>query len=236
MKAVAHPPVCMDTHRSYEPDALRRDLAARLPPALARLDQPLSEPETARIVAYLVELARWNRAYNLTAITDAAGMIERHVLDSLTLRPYLRGQRILDAGTGAGLPGVLLAMVEPSRHFVLLDSAGKKIRFLRHVARTLRLENVEPVQARLEAWRPATPPDEIIARALAPLSQLVAWLSPWLAGGARLLAMKGPAGRDEAETLPDRYRVRIESTGWAGSTAERLIIEVCSRDRAATTT
>jgi 16S rRNA (guanine527-N7)-methyltransferase len=206
-----------------------RVLASQLPAALARLGQPLPENAEARIADYLAELLRWNRAYNLTAVRDPREMIERHVLDSLSIRPYLRGRRVLDAGTGAGLPGVILAIAEPERRFVLLDSAGKKVRFLRHIVRTLGLTGVEPVQARLESWRPDVPPDEIVARALAPLPRLVEWLSPWLHGGARLLAMKGPAGRDEAAQLSAAYAVAIEAVGWPGAGAERLLVDVRCR-------
>lgn len=216
---------------SPSPDALRRELAERLPAGLARLRRSLPAGAEARIIDYLVELARWNRAYNLTAVTEPAELVERHVLDSLSIRPHLRGRCILDAGTGPGLPGAILAIAEPERRFVLLDSAGKKIRFLRHVARTLALDNVEPVQARLESWQPETPPDEIVARALAPLPRLVQWLSPWLDRGARLLAMKGPAGRDEAAALPGAYAVNIETVGWQGADAERLLVDVRCRGR-----
>jgi 16S rRNA (guanine527-N7)-methyltransferase len=216
----------MAPNPSPSPDALRRELAERLPAGLARLGQSLPAGAEARIIDYLVELARWNRAYNLTAVTEPAELVERHVLDSLSIRPHLRGRCILDAGTGPGLPGAILAIAEPGRRFVLLDSAGKKIRFLRHVARTLALDNVEPVQARLESWQPENPPDEIVARALAPLPRLVQWVSPWLDRGARLLAMKGPAGRDEAVALPAGYSVAIEPVAWPDAEAERFVIEV----------
>lgn len=210
-------------------EALRAGLRQRLPAALARVGQTLPEAASARLVDYLVELHRWNRAYNLTAVTDPDGMIERHVLDSLAVRPWLAGARVLDAGTGAGLPGVVLAIAEPQRHFVLVDSAGKKIRFLRNVVRRLDLANVEPVQSRLESLSLDPPPDDIVARALAPLPRLIDWLAPWLDRGARLLAMKGPRAVAEAADVPEEYRVEIHPLNWPGADTERRLVIVRRR-------
>ena len=188
----------------------------RLATGLESLGQSLTAAQIDAMMDYLAELVRWNKAYNLTAVTDPAEMIDRHLIDSLSIRTFLDGKRILDAGTGAGLPGLVLAIAEPGRHFILVDSNGKKIRFLRHIARTLGLENIEPVQARLESLELERAPDEIVARALAPLARLVEWHAPWLARGARLLAMKGRLEEAERVAVPDAYNVEVHTLEHAG--------------------
>lgn len=208
-----------------EADSLRR----RLDEGRHALGQPTDADTSARMFRYLEELARWSGAYNLTAVTEPGEMVDRHLVDSLSIRPFLQGRRVLDAGTGAGLPGVVLAIVEPDRHFILVDSNGKKIRFLRHIKRSLELDNIEPIQARVETLSLDPPPDEIIARALAPLPRLVEWLSPWLATGARLLAMKAEIGESERAGVGDAYNVAIEPLSWPGQTANRSLAIVESR-------
>ncbi|MDT8450959.1 MAG: 16S rRNA (guanine(527)-N(7))-methyltransferase RsmG [Wenzhouxiangellaceae bacterium] len=200
-------------------DRIRR----RLDRGLAQLGQDLDDRQRERLVAYLAGLARWNRAYNLTAVDDPMEMVDRHIIDSLSVRPFLRGRRILDAGTGAGLPGVVLAIADPGRHFILADGNNKKIRFLRHIRRSLGLDNIEPVRARVESLELDPPPDEIVARALAPLVRLVEWLGPWLDSGARLLAMKGKLEESERTALPGAYNVELVQLEWPGQRGARCL-------------
>jgi len=199
--------------------------------ALERLGEPLPSGAAERLIAYVSELRRWNRAYNLTAVTDQRAIIDRHLIESLSLRPYLNGRRILDAGTGAGLPGVVLAIAEPERDFILVDSNGKKIRFLRHVQRALGMANVDPVQARLETLTLDPPPDEIVSRAFAPLARQAEWLAPMISKGARLLAMKGAVETAELDQVPDAYNVRLEILDGTGSAARRSLVIVTSGER-----
>jgi len=184
---------------------MRKQLAA----GLENLGQTLAPEQVEAMLDYLVELVRWNNAYNLTAVTGPLEMVDRHIIDSLSIRPFIEGRRVLDAGTGAGLPGVVLAIAEPQRHFILVDSNGKKVRFLRHIKRMLGLANIEPIHARLEALDLDPPPDEIVARALAPLARLVEWHARWLQRGARLLAMKGRLEDSERSAVPGAYNVRL---------------------------
>jgi 16S rRNA (guanine527-N7)-methyltransferase len=173
----------------------------------ARLDEARKD----RLLDYLALLSRWNRAYNLTAVDEPNAMVDRHLVDSLSILPWIEGDEIVDAGTGAGLPGVVLAIACPDKHFVLVDSNGKKVRFLRQVRRELGLDNIEPVHARLEEFVPERAPDQVVARALAPLPRLVEQLGRLLAGGATLLAMKGRLEDDECAAVADAYNVeRIE--------------------------
>ncbi len=204
-------------------------VARRLDAGLAALGQAIPEDARDRLVAYLGELVRWNAAYNLTALKDPLEMVERHVVDSLSLRPHLDGTRILDAGTGAGLPGLVLAIVEPDRRFILVDSNGKKVRFLRHVQRTLGLANVEPIHGRLEDLAIDPPPDELTARALAPLPRLVEWLAPWIDAGAPLKAMKADLDPAERDALPDKYSLEVRPLAWPGQSAARTLAVVRRR-------
>lgn len=201
-------------------------LDGQLEAGLDALGIELDADRRERMLAYLALLGRWNRAYNLTAVEDAPAMVDRHLLDSLSILPWLTGTRILDAGTGAGLPGVVLAIARPESHFVLVDSNGKKVRFLRQVRRELGLANIEPVQARIEDLDPEPVPAVVVARALAPLPRLVAQLEPLLARGARLLAMKGRLAQSECAGVEDAYNVERIELEVPGTDAVRSLVMV----------
>jgi 16S rRNA (guanine527-N7)-methyltransferase len=176
-----------------ETDPLARTLSQG---ALA-LGLALSEAQRDRLLGFLDLLQRWNRVYNLTAVRDPAAMVSHHLLDSLSLAPYLRGDSILDLGTGAGLPGLPLAIVDPRRRFWLLDSNGKKVRFVRQVVLELGLGNVEPVHSRIESYRPARKFSTIVTRAVASVAQIHAQALPLLERPGLLLIMKGRYPADE---------------------------------------
>lgn len=173
----------------------------------ALLGRKLSAFESDQMLAYLALLQRWNGAYNLTAIRDTAEMVTRHLLDSLSMWPWVTDGPVLDAGTGAGLPGVPLAILRPDLQFTLLDSAGKKIRFLRQVKRELGLDNINPLQARLETHLPPQPYGIIISRAFSSLQNFAAASRQLMGASTRLLAMKGRDPVDEREALPGWIKV-----------------------------
>lgn len=203
-------------------EALARELANGIE-AMA-----LAVPAEAqrRMLAFVMLLAKWNRTFNLTAIDDPAQMVGRHLLDSLAILPYLRGPRVLDIGTGAGLPGIPLALARPADRFVLLDSSGKKTRFVTQAIAELGLDNVEVVQARIAEYRPASVFDCVISRAFGSLAELLAAAGGLLAPGGRLLAMKGKAWREETDPLPAGSLIaahRFEVPGVAG---ERYLVEL----------
>jgi 16S rRNA (guanine527-N7)-methyltransferase len=187
-------------------------MAQRLVHDAAALGVALTEHDAARLRQLLEELAHWNRRFNLTGITDPDGMVSHHVLDSLAVHRYLHGASIADVGTGAGFPGLPLALVNPERRFTLIDSNGKKIRFVSHAVRTLGLMNVEPLQARAEALRPERPFDIVLARAFAPLPELLATVAPLCGSGTRVLAMKGKWPQDELDAVPPSWRVAESHT------------------------
>jgi 16S rRNA (guanine527-N7)-methyltransferase len=181
----------------------------------------LADASARAAVAYLRELERWNTAYNLTAVRDAEAMLVRHVLDSLAVLPCVHGPRVLDAGTGAGLPGIPLALAAPALDFTLIDSGSKKVRFLRHVVALLGMENVRVVHARLEDYPAGAGFDTVVARALAPLPRLLELLGPLCAPGGRILAMMGRRPDDELQSLAPGWDATVSRLAVPGLEAER---------------
>ena len=173
----------------------------------AELGVALGAADAARLLTLLDELASWNRRYNLTAIRDPAAMVTQHLLDSLAVSPDLAGARVADVGTGAGFPGLPLAVANPGREFTLIDATAKKIRFVSHAAQLLKLTNVRPLQARVESLKPALPFDTVVARAFAPLPRLLAQVAGLCGAQSRVLAMKGKRPDAELAALPPHWRV-----------------------------
>ncbi|MCP5153456.1 MAG: 16S rRNA (guanine(527)-N(7))-methyltransferase RsmG [Ectothiorhodospiraceae bacterium] len=163
-----------------------------------------------RLVAYVRLLERWNAAYNLTAVRDPVEMVSRHLLDSLTVLDQVRGPRVLDVGSGAGLPGIVLAVARPALAVTLLDSVGKKVRFLEQARLELRLDNVTPVQARVEAYRPPAPFQTVVSRAALALGPLWRAARGLLVPGGRLVAMKARLDAAETAELDDVAWTSIE--------------------------
>lgn len=165
-------------------------------------------PEAAtRLGGYLALLERWNHAYNLTAVRDPEAMVVRHVLDSLSILPWLAGPQVLDVGSGAGLPGIPLAIARPDHRFCLVDSNGKRTRFLNQVVAELRLKNVGVARSRIEDYQPDTLFDSVVSRAFSTLADLVVDAGRLCAPAGRLLAMKGVFPDDELVRLPPGYAV-----------------------------
>jgi 16S rRNA (guanine527-N7)-methyltransferase len=167
----------------------------------------LTEHDAARLLLLLDELERWNRTYNLTAITRREDMVTHHLLDSLAVQADLHGSSVADVGTGAGFPGLPLAVLNPERRFTLIDSAGKKIRFVNHAAHALGLTNVVGVHARAESMHPEQPFDTVVTRAFAALPEMLKKVAPLCGPETRVLAMKGKWPREELTGLPPEWRV-----------------------------
>lgn len=183
------------------------DETQRIIDGAVRLGVVIDAVQAATLSRLLDELGRWNRTYNLTAVTARHEMITHHLLDSLSVTPHLHGACIADVGTGAGFPGLPLAVAQPQRRFTLLDSNGKKVRFVAHAARTLGLGNVEALQARAGEWVPPAPFDTVVARAFAPLPDLVAQVAALCSPDTRVLAMKGRRDPAERAGLPAGWRI-----------------------------
>ena len=203
------------------PVALREDLESGLH-ALG-LAPALSEP----LLAYLALLERWNQTYNLTAIRDPREMVTRHLLDSLAMHPFAKAGTLADLGTGPGLPGIPLAIAHPALQVTLVESNGKKARFLREAVRTLQLSNARVAESRIEALDLPAAFDAITARALATLPLILELGGHLLKPRGRLLAMKGALPTDEIAALPPGWRVeRIEPLDVPGLSAERHLVVV----------
>ena len=192
--------------------------------AAAALSVALTEHDAARLLRLLEELARWNRRFNLTAITDRADMVTHHLLDSLAVHRHLQGVRIADVGTGAGFPGLPLALANPERRFTLIDSSGKKIRFVSHAAHLLGLMNVDTLQGRVETVRPEAPFDTVLARAFAALPSLVTAVAPLCGPRTHILALKGKWPKAEIDALPPLWRVESLPLSVPGLAEDRCLI------------
>ncbi|MGF6423654.1 16S rRNA (guanine527-N7)-methyltransferase [Lelliottia sp. 489] len=167
----------------------------------------LTDHQKNQLVAYVDMLNKWNKAYNLTSVRDPNEMLIRHILDSIVVAPYLQGERFIDVGTGPGLPGIPLSIVRPECQFTLLDSLGKRVRFLRQVQHELKINNIEPVQSRVEAFPSEPPFDGVISRAFASLNDMVSWCNHLPAQEGRFYALKGLVPEDEIAQLPVGYVV-----------------------------
>jgi 16S rRNA (guanine527-N7)-methyltransferase len=173
------------------------------------------------------ELEHGNSQFNLTAIRDRPGMLSKHVLDSLSLQPYLRGEAVADVGTGAGFPGLPLAIVNPRRRFTLIEATGKKARFVEQTAKALGAANVLVVHSRAENYRPLELFDTVVARALSSLADFVAYAGHLCAPGGRLLAMKGKRPDDEISALPRSFRaLAVHRLNVPGLIGERHLVEL----------
>ena len=206
------------------PDAAA--IEPRLDSALGRSNVRATATQCRALAEYVALLAKWNRTCNLTAVRDPFAMIGRHVLDSLTALDFLIGTRLLDAGTGAGLPGLVLAIVRPDVHCTLLDSVRKKTRFCAHAAMTLGLENVEIASERLAAHRPPYRYSTVISRAAFSVADLVAGARPILDAPGRIIAMKGPRPEAELDALDrEGLEARVETVeAGPGHPASTLVV------------
>ncbi|MBA1146652.1 16S rRNA (guanine(527)-N(7))-methyltransferase RsmG [Ectothiorhodospiraceae bacterium WFHF3C12] len=200
-------------------------VAARLASGLEALDLELPAGLPRRLLAYLGLLSRWNRAYNLSAIRDPEEMVTRHILDSLAVLPHVAGPRVLDVGTGAGLPGLVLALARPDWQLTLLDSNAKKVTFLRQARLELGIDNIHPEQARVERFAALGAFDTVISRAYGSLRLFYRQTAPLCAPGGRLVAMKGRLPQSEiAELADDEVTFRSHRLTVPGLEAERHVI------------
>ena len=195
------------SEREVENKRQLEELRDLLRDGVAELGLSLTPDKIDALLSYVALLDRWNKTYNLTAIRDRERIITHHLLDSLAITNFVEGPRVLDMGTGPGLPGIPLAIVLPETNFVLLDSNGKKTRFLVQAKSELGLSNVEVVHGRVEDYRPNDPFNTITARAFAALADMLDWSRHLCHANGRYLLMKGRLSQEEIGAIPEDFSV-----------------------------
>ncbi|MCW8093422.1 16S rRNA (guanine(527)-N(7))-methyltransferase RsmG [Alteromonas sp. ASW11-130] len=185
----------------------REELARELELGIDRLGFVISEEQHQTLLLFLEMLVKWNKAYNLTSVRDPKQMLQKHILDSLSVMPFVRGKRVIDVGTGPGLPGIPLAIVLPHIEFSLLDSLGKRVRFMKQVAHECKLGNIHPIQSRVEAHQPELLYDIVISRAFASLKDMLHWCQHLVDFEGRFLALKGQYPQQEIDEVSDYYHI-----------------------------
>ncbi len=179
-------------------------LTQQLSTLISKTQLVVSQEQIDLLIQYVELLNKWNKAYNLTSVRDPSEMLIKHIMDSLMVGEVLIGENFIDVGTGPGLPGIPLAILFPERNFVLLDSLGKRITFLRQVVFQLKLTNVTPVKARVEEYQGEQPFDGVLSRAFSSLNDMVSWCKHLITTEKGLFfALKGQYPQDEISQLPE---------------------------------
>ena len=188
----------------------------------------LSDQQIASLVDYVELLNKWNKAYNLTSVRDPEEMIIKHIMDSLMVGPLLEGKNFIDVGTGPGLPGIPLSIAYPEKNFILLDSLGKRITFLKQAIYQLSIKNATPVQSRVEQYHPEEPLDGVLSRAFSSLNDMVTWCDHLVSKDqGKFLALKGQFPQQEIDNLPNNIQMLKSHTIIVPQlNAERHLIEL----------
>ncbi|MDY4594835.1 MAG: 16S rRNA (guanine(527)-N(7))-methyltransferase RsmG [[Pasteurella] aerogenes] len=187
---------------------LEQQLAEKLNSLLKQTALLITDQQKQQLIDLVKLLNKWNKAYNLTSVRDPQEMLVKHILDSIVVSPYLQGERFIDVGTGPGLPGLPLAIVQPDKHFVLLDSLGKRISFIRNAIRELRLTNVIPILSRVEEYQPEDKFDGVLSRAFASLKDMTDWCHHLPKENGYFYALKGIYQEDEINELNEKYTIQ----------------------------
>ena len=182
--------------------AVDQALLATLQRALTNTNLTVTEQQADLLIRYVMMMDKWNKAYNLTSVRDPQQMVIKHLVDSVVVAPHLNGQRYIDVGTGPGLPGIPLAIMHPEKHFVLLDSLGKRVRFMKQVAFELGLKNIEPVQSRVEQYQSEIALDGVLSRAFASIKDMLHWCQHLVDSEGAFLALKGQYPEQEIAQMP----------------------------------
>jgi 16S rRNA (guanine527-N7)-methyltransferase len=200
--------------------------------ALKENNLALSDDKEQKLIAYLDLMQAWNRVFNLTTITEPRDMIYLHLIDSLVVQPFLSGDRLLDVGTGAGLPGIPLAIADPEKKWILLDKNNKKIRFLRQVIAELNLRNIEAIHSRSEDFHPKECFDSILSRAFGTICLFAQTSEHLLCPNGKLIAMKGKYPEQELDNMPDHFKLQdVMRLNIKGINIERHIIRIVKHKR-----
>lgn len=205
----------------------KTELHVKLAALCQQLPFEVTADKQAQLVEYVALLHKWNKAYNLTSVRDPNEMLVKHIVDSLAIGPYINGTRFIDVGTGPGLPGIPLAILYPEKHFTLLDTLGKRVRFMRQAIHQIGLENAVAVQSRVEQYIPSEPLDGVISRAFASLTDMLTWCHHLVDSNGRFFAMKGVYPEQELEDMPAKFMlVQSHQVDVPELQADRTIIEL----------
>ncbi|MWN05930.1 16S rRNA (guanine(527)-N(7))-methyltransferase RsmG [Gilliamella sp. Pas-s95] len=195
-------------------------LKKKLTSLIDQTDLSISESQIDQLIHYVEMLSKWNKTYNLTAVRDPSEMLVKHIMDSLVVSPYLTGKTFIDVGTGPGLPGVPLAIINPNKQFDLVDSLGKRIRFLKQVQFELKLTNINPIQSRIEEYNDKKF-DGVISRAFASLQDMLNWCKHLPDQNGSFYALKG----SDIDPIPDGFTLKQNiKLAIPGLDAERCLI------------
>ena len=202
-------------------------LESKLRQSVALFDFPVSEAQQGLLLDYLSMIHKWNKAYNLTSVRDPEAMLTKHIVDSIAVKPFLDGTRFIDVGTGPGLPGIPLAIVQPDAHFTLLDSLGKRVRFMKQCAHELKMTNIFPIQSRVEDHSPENVYDGVISRAFASIKDMLHWCEHLVDSEGAYFALKGQLPSEELSQVPDKFTVSsVESLSVPGLEGQRHLVVI----------
>ncbi|MBW0296145.1 16S rRNA (guanine(527)-N(7))-methyltransferase RsmG [Shewanella xiamenensis] len=182
-------------------------LSAQLEAYLAEINLPATAEQKKQLLDFVGMLNKWNKAYNLTSVRDPKIMLVRHIMDSLVVSKHLQGERFIDVGTGPGLPGIPLAIMNPDKTFVLLDSLGKRIRFQKQVAFELGIHNISSIESRVEAYQPEQKFDGVLSRAFASIHDMLTWCHHLPAEHGQFYALKGQLSDEEMQQIPAGFAI-----------------------------
>jgi 16S rRNA (guanine527-N7)-methyltransferase len=206
---------------------MSKNLSGHLQEALQVLNVSLTQQQQTELLSFVELLVKWNKVYNLTSVRDPLRMIDRHILDSLSILPFVHGSRIIDVGAGAGIPGIPLAIALPDRSYALVDSNRKKTRFMQQVKTEMALSQIDVIHSRIENYQPDELFDSVISRAFASLNQMALWSSHLLANGGKLLAMKGSYPEQEIAELANSFEIKaVQKIDYSGLDADRYLLEI----------
>jgi len=210
-----------------EQHSLESELLSVLKSSIKNSKLVLTEEQQLQLIRYVLMMHKWNKAYNLTSVRDPQQMVIKHIVDSIVVAPYLDKIHYIDVGTGPGLPGIPLAIMCPDKQFILLDSLGKRVRFMKQVAYELKIDNIEPVQSRVEDFVPNVKIDGVLSRAFASLKDMLHWCQHLVDSQGVFLALKGQLSADEMECLPLEFilqeTIKLDVPGLEG---ERHIVKI----------
>ena len=206
---------------------LENELLIVLKNSLKNCELNVTEDQQQQLIRYVLMMHKWNKAYNLTAVRDPKQMVIKHIVDSIVVAPFLDKTLYIDVGTGPGLPGIPLAIMCPNKEFILLDSLGKRVRFMKQVAYELKIDNIQPVQSRVEDFVPSVEIDGVLSRAFASLKDMLHWCQHLVDSHGVFIALKGQISTDELNQLPLGFTlqetIKLDVPGLEG---ERHIVKI----------